>query len=155
MASFASLSPVIGRAFAALLLDTIKNVPGAALGVTSKIHLSQDPTFNPQSSDDPADYTAGEADFSGYTSGGYAATWSAVLNNGTQMISLSASALPVVATASPQVENTIYGYWWENANGLILAERLPSGAQIAMATPGDYIDLLALFAVDLTPAIVA
>lgn len=153
MASFASRNPVIGKAFALLLLDAIKNVPGAALGATSKIHFSKDPSFNPTPEDDPASYAAGEADFSGYTSGGYTATWSTALNNGSAMVSLSASVLPVVGSADPQVENTLTGYWWENANGLILAERFPDGESVSMAVPGDYLDLLALFAFDLTPSI--
>jgi len=115
-----------------------------------QIHLFQN-DHTPVAADMVGDYT--EADFSGYTSGGYAATWSAVLNNGTQMISLSASALPVVASADPQVENTLYGYWWSNANGLILAEKFPNGGTVSMGSPGDFLDLLALFAVDLTPSI--
>ena len=153
MASYTSVNPVVGRQLAVGMLGALTSAPAEPLTASSKIRLSQDSGFNPSPGDDPATYVAGEADFSGYTAGGYSPTFTGVLQTNGNQVARGANVIPVVASADPQVGNTIYGYWWEDADGLIVAERFPVGVSFEMASPGDFLDLMALIPVELRPTV--
>ena len=135
---------VYGRAFMATVLAALKTVPGAALIVAGKIRLSKDPAFAPTVDSVITDFTANEADFTGYTAGGYTVTLSAPLNQTTQILAVLCNALAI--GGSPfTVPNTIYGYWIDDGTNVVMAEKFaPPGATANFANTGDYLDLQVL-----------
>lgn len=150
MASYYSQSVVFGSDFMATVLDALSAAPEVALIVTPKVRLSQSPTFNPVPTMTRAGLAADEADFSGYTAGGYTPTLSAnvVLQSG--VVGKVANVLPVMATADPLVQNSVYGWWLDDGANVICAERFADGLIVQFAEVGDFLDLLIAVPMQLT-----
>lgn len=144
MPSYSSVNVILGRDWMDDVVAAVKTDPGAALLLTPKVRLSQDPAFNPQPNSTRAGLVAGEADFSGYTAGGYTYTVSDPLTLGTNIRGVAGNVVPVCAVASPQVVNTIYGYWIDDGTNVVVAERFDNGTTYQFASPGDFLDLLVM-----------
>lgn len=131
----------IGRTWAKSNVAAFKTDPGAALIVTPKVRLSGDPVFNPTSDSTLASLVAGEAIFSGYTAGGYAPTFSDALNIAADVVGEIANVIPTLATATPLVTATVYGYWMDNGADVIVSEKFANGITFTFALVGDFLDL--------------
>lgn len=145
--SYQSRNVVLGRAFAATILDALAAAPLAELIDTGKIRLSKDSSFNPTPDSTRAALATNEADFSGYTAGGYACVLSANVRLGVNIVGKTAPALPICATATPLVVCNVYGYWVDDGTNVIVAEKFPEGMVAGFNAVGDYLDLLVAFPV--------
>jgi hypothetical protein len=132
---------VYGRDFLSTMLLAIKTVPGAALLVAPKVRLSKDALFNPLPGSVIADFTANEADFSGYTAGGYAPTLSGVVNLGANLIGLAAGVMPTCSGAGAPSPNTVYGWWIDDGTNFVVGEKFANGLFFTFQNPGDFLDL--------------
>ncbi len=141
MPAWNSQNVVYGAAFVETVLAAYKALTAVALVASGKIRLSKLPGFNPQPGATVASLEANEADFTGYTGGGYTCTLSAQVNVGVNIVGLTAAALPIAGTADPQVQNVIYGWWLDDGTNMVAAEAFPTGTTFAFNSPGDYLDL--------------
>jgi hypothetical protein len=114
---------------------------------TSKIRLLKGPDFVPNQFTARATLLANEADFSGYTAGGYAlAAWNGPGNapGGGAQITSPLVHPAVDGAADPIVPNSIVGWWIDDDTAITPQVRLvgifnpPRG----MAQAGDIIDLV-------------
>lgn len=138
---YESQSVVYGRAFLATVLGALKVDPAAALIVAPKVRLTKDAVFNPLPSSLVADLELNEADFTGYTTGGYAPTLSGVVNLGSNIVGLTAGVLPTCSGAGAPSPNTVYGWWMDDGTNVIVAERFANGLFFTFQNPGDFLDL--------------
>jgi hypothetical protein len=138
--------------FANELLTAITTRPAAALVAAGKVRLSQDPAFNPTPQSTMAALATNEANFSGYTAGGDAATIGTPVNLSPNCQGVLATAMFVAAPAGPFVPNTVYGYWVDDGTNVVAYERFANGASFSFASPGDFLDLTVLLPVQLTQA---
>lgn len=88
----------------------------------SKLRFTQSP-FIPNQFSTKAEMVAAEANFSGYTAGGYAiATWAGPDNNsggGSKITSPAIHAAIVDPDPDPIVPNTLTGWWVETGTGVV------------------------------------
>jgi len=136
--TFQSLQPTYGRAFIDTVLAAYKTVPGGALIVSPKLRLSKDPAFNPQPGSLIADLTPQEADFSGYTAGGYALVLSAPVNLSGSVEGVLSSATAISVPAGPFVSNNLYGYWIDDGTNMICGEAFGGAGPIPIGLAGDF-----------------
>lgn len=137
-------SVVYGRDFLRTVLAAFKTDPGAALVATAKLRFSTDPLFNPTGDSVLADLEAAEADFTGYTAGGYTVTLSAPVNLSPTILGTEQFVLAVAADPTPPDlfnPNTVYGYWIDDGTNMILAEKFAGGVSAEIGQPGDHIGL--------------
>lgn len=138
---YASEEVVYGRTFLSSILAAFSTRPAAALVVTPKVRLSSDINFNPTPDNTVATLAANEATFSGYTAGGIAPTFSAVLRGGPDFQQLNAPVLFEAATADPFVPGNCYGWWLDDGTNVIAAEKFANGLVASFANVGDYLAL--------------
>lgn len=134
-------SVVWGRVFANAVLTAFGTDPAAALLVTPKVRLSKDPAFAPTPDSTRAGLAANEADFTGYTAGGYTPTFSAPVRIGNNLQALLATVLPIRGVTLPGVNNTVFGWWIDNGTDVVVAESFAGGFQADFSNPGDFLDL--------------
>lgn len=132
---------VFGRTFADTILAALTARPATALIVTPKVRLTTDPSFNPQPSNVIADFTASEANYSGYTAGGIAPTLSGALNLTPTIQGVNATVLFIATTASPFVTSNVTGWWLDDGTNVIAAEAFGPGNVAAFASAGDFLNL--------------
>lgn len=149
MRSYQSQNVVVGRNFAATILAALGTRPAAALLATPKVRLSMDPSFNPTPDSTVAGLAANEANFSGYTAGGYAPTMSGPVNLAGDISGVTANVLPIATTATPFVSATCYGYWIDDGVNVIVAEKFAGGVTANFGSVGDYLDLQVSIPVEL------
>jgi len=153
MASYSAQSVVQGRAFLKTLISALGTVPGGPLLASAKLRLSKDINFNPNRDSLVADLASGEADYAGYTAGGVAVTPSAPVNIGA--IGVGMVTDNVFHCTGSTTTNTIYGWWIDDGVNLVAAERFAGSFAPAMAANGDYLDLLAVIALQFAVAVAA
>jgi hypothetical protein len=149
---YTSLQPVFGMDFVNTVLAAYKTVPGGALIVGGKVRLSQDPAFAPTPASLIADLAAQEANFSGYTAGGYAAVLSAPVVITPFIQGVLIPALAIAAVASPFVPNDVTGYWLDDGTNVIMAERFADLGIAAFGAPADFLSLLLVLPFNLLQA---
>lgn len=130
-----SINPVYSRAFLERVAAAYKTDPAAALVVTPQLHLIKDESFEPDPSRSAADYAAVEADFTDYAAS--AITLSAPVNLGPDVVGPTANNSFLITTDPVVTENTIYGYWIEDATEVICGEMFAEGQEVTMGSPGD------------------
>jgi hypothetical protein len=138
--TYVSQSPTYGRTFLASVIAALSARPAGALLTNGKLRLSKDPGFNPTENSHIADLTGGECDFSGYTAGGYTVTLGATLNVSGSALGAPDDILAVATTATPQVGNSIYGYWIDDGTNIVMFEVF-AGGPIPVAIAGDYCEV--------------
>jgi hypothetical protein len=141
MPAFSSLNTVYGKAFASTIIAALTTRPAAALLATVKIRLTTAAPFAPTPNNLIADFTPNEADFVGYTAGGYAPTWSAQVNLSGQIIGILANVTPICSSASSPSPNVVTGYWADDGTNVIVAEGFVGGLTFGFVNPGDFLDL--------------
>lgn len=149
---FLSKNIVFGRVFASSIIAAMGTRAAAALIVTPKVRLTTLLGFNPQPSMLLADLVANEAAWTGYTSGGYAPTFSAEVNLGPNIVGLTANVVPISTGVNASPGNTCYGWWMDDGTNVIMAEAFGQNGPIIFAAVGDYLDLQVSFPQDLFQA---
>lgn len=139
MNEYTARAVVYGRTFMNTIIAALLARPGAALVVGAKVRLSKDAAFNPTPGSAIADFSAHEADYTGYAAGGVALTIGAPLNLGANVQGTQESTL-FTATGST-ITNVVYGYWIDDGANVILAERFAGGATAQFAVAGDFLAL--------------
>jgi len=139
----------LGEDFANTVLAALKTVPGGALVTAGKLRLSKDPTFNPQPSNVIADFTANEADYSGYVSGGISVTLTAPVDLSTVCNGVLFTGLFEATTASPFVGCTVWGWWIDDGTNVICGEKFDGSLSYAFAAPGNFLSLTAIIPLQL------
>jgi hypothetical protein len=140
VAVYQSQFVTISKRIVDALLAALSARPAAALTVTPKLHLSADPAFAPTPLSVPGDFSAHEATFSGYT-----ATGDVVVPTGPVNLTTTTQGLLVVQTyirtlGSPDVGNTVYGWWLDDGSGFVAGEVFAGGG-ISLQTVGGYLVL--------------
>lgn len=118
------------------MLLALKTGPAAALWPTPKIHLSQDPAFNPGPNDTNATLAVHEATFTGYTA--QTPTFVVPVNLDTQTQGLVCTV--VFEATGSTVTNNIYGYWGDDGTNLFGAESRTTDP-IAVAVANDFVQV--------------
>ena len=144
MKNYTSLAVVYGRAFVPKWMSALIAPVTAGILATAKLRLSKDPQFNPTPDSTIAQLAAMEADFSGYAPGGKALTLNAYVNSSGGADSYYAQVIFNAAVATPQVSNTITGYWIDDATEFCVGERFAAGQSAAIDILGDYLGLTVL-----------
>lgn len=122
-----------------LMLAALAARPAAALWPNPKVALSQDPAFNPTATSDLATLLTNEATFSGYA----AATPTLVgpVNASVNVQGELSTVVFEATVASPQVANSIYGYFIHDGINYLGGENFGSAGPILVQVPGDYIQI--------------
>jgi hypothetical protein len=138
-----------GRAFLTSLLNCVAARPAAALVAAGKLRFAKDPLFA-ITPDTPRATLAGfESAYGGYPAGGYAASFSAVVDLVNAQLAILVSQLSLRdGTASAE---SITGWWIDDGAILVVGERVQ--APIDMTDPAGYLDFLAGLAVPLGLAV--
>lgn len=141
MPSITTTANGYGRAFANTILAALKTAPADPLIDAAKLRLSQDPAYNPTPSATIAALEAQEADYSGYTAGGYAVVVPNPVNLSGSAQGVFLSQLLTATTATPFVDNVLYGWWVDDGANVIAYGRFNQDNPPGMGQPGDFIDL--------------
>ena len=137
------------RSVMALASPALTAAPDDPLINTPKVRLSKDSAFNPTPDSTRAALAANEADFTGYTAGGYTPTFAGAVNMSTNVVARLANVIAIAGTADPFIANTVYGYWLDDGTNVVLAERFANGAVAAFGSTGDYLAIHLAFALPL------
>lgn len=132
---------VYGRTFANAVMAALLAAPVDPLIDTGKIRLSQDPAYNPTPDSTVAGLEAYEADYSGYAAGGIAMVVSAPINASQNVQGTMSSVLFKATTATPFVQNSVYGWWVDDGTNVILAEAFPGGTIALFGAINDFLQL--------------
>ena len=141
MTDYTAQNVVFGRDFLNTVLAALKTRPAAELIATGKVRLSQDPGFNPTPGSAIADFSPGEADYSGYAAGGIAYTVPDPVNLSATIQGLTVTVVFKAGTASPFVANSCTGWWLDDGSNVIMAERFANNGQAQFQSPGDFLAL--------------
>lgn len=134
-----ALEVMYSKEFAQRIATALGTNPAAALLDTPVVKLIKDPGFSPSPGLVDADYDAVEADFTDYVA--KALTISGAVNIGSQAVGADGTVSWLMTTDPTVIDNSVYGYWIEDAAGVVAAEMFEAGTQVAMATPGDQLIL--------------
>jgi hypothetical protein len=146
---WAAKNVVLSERIVSLMLGTLGARPAGALLTTPKLHLSMDPAFAITPDTLPAALTAGEATFSGYAAGGVAWVGTGPVNLGDGAVGLIMDQVFLRTLGTPDVGNTIFGWWLDDAAGFVAGEQFGSG--LPLGDPEDFLDLLAVVPMDFRP----
>jgi hypothetical protein len=142
--NYATVNVVYGRAFILKWLAGLTAPITAGLLATAKLRLSKDPQFNPTPDSLLSALAAMEADFSGYPAGGKAVILASYVGSSASADSAYAQVIFTAAAATPQVSNTVTGYWIDDGTEVCVAERFSAGQTAPFDIVGDYLGLTAL-----------
>lgn len=127
-------TPAYTAIAAQAILDSLVNGTTMALLSDCTIGLLSNPGFNPTPTTATSLFLASEATFSGYAR--VPGTFGGVINLSPGLQGIIAQAQFEVATADPQVQNTIYGAFVINVDGVAVYEKFVTNLP-NMALPGD------------------
>jgi hypothetical protein len=150
---YESKSIVYGRAFLIEMLGAIPARPATALVAAGKLRLSQDPSFNPTTDSSLASLVSGEANYTGYTPGGYAVTFGGPVSVDSQTDGLLVAQTFLAGGPFVSPSNAVTGWWIDDGTIMVAGERFANGQTAAFGSATDWLDLTVLL--PLPPSVVA
>jgi hypothetical protein len=142
--NYTTAKVVYGKAFIQKWMAALTAAVTTGLLAAAKIRLSKDPQFNPTPDSVLSALAAQEADFSGYPAGGKALILAQGVGSSAGAYSDLAQVLFTGAPATPQVVNTITGYWVDDATEFCIGERFTAGLTVPFESAADYFGLTLL-----------
>lgn len=130
---------VYSEEFARVVVAAIKTNPAAALAVAPMVRLIQEESFSPTPATTLAEVVAVEADFTDYAE--KALTMTEPANVGPDVEGAIGTVNFNMTTDPVVTQNTIYGYFIEATDVLVLTEMFATGQQVSMANVGDFLTL--------------
>lgn len=137
MNSWATRNLIYSKDFNARVLEKFQSTGTTALMSSVELCLIKDPDFTPDPVTPGSLFPLSEADFTGYARA--SVTFAGALNLTPLLPGLLASALFTAEVDDPFVQNSIYGYFVDSAEGIVASEKFPSGTSAQMAAPGDFL----------------